>query len=375
MDRYYSRYFSDFAPGRPYLSLIMSEMHGELAISGRVWWRGEWLTVDRIAAEQIPVRTWRHGEAAAGENPSAGRIARLIAAFGPEAAARLRRATVGVVGAGGTGSAAIEVLARAGVGRLIIIDPDHIAESNLERVHGSYADDVAACVSKVALARRDALRINPTCEVKAYLGSIPQEEIIEAFATADVALGCTDRQHSRLALSDLAIRYLVPSIDCGVVLEGTDGNVTGQIAQFVRFLAADPCALCRAMIVPARLAQELMPDDERNRRQEAAKAAHERGEDAHMYWHGEAQLNTVGYLTSAVGALAAGYAIGWLTGRFEPPFSRLQMNLAAPLLDVTDLRQDPLPECACRRIRGWADQGISDALITAPTHWPAPKLL
>ena len=55
---------------------------------------------------------------------------------------------------------------------------------------------------------------------------------------------------------------------------------------------------------------------------------------------------------------------------YQPHFSRLQMNLVAPYLDVTDDEQTPRPQCACRRIRGWADQAAADALITAPDHWP-----
>jgi hypothetical protein len=202
---------------------------------------------------------------------------------------------------------------------------------------------------------------------------LPQAEVIDALVTADLALGCTDSQHSRLALSDLSLRYLVPAIDCGVMLEGQAGKVTGRIAQFVRFLPSDPCALCRKMITPERLTQELMPESEREARRRAAAAARLRGEGGEAYWFEEPQLNTVGYLTTAAGALAAGYAIGWLTGRFDPPFSRLQMNLVAPFLDVTNVDESARPFCACRRVRGWADQANVDALVTAPGHWPPVK--
>jgi hypothetical protein len=198
---------------------------------------------------------------------------------------------------------------------------------------------------------------------------LPQDAVIDAVITADVVLGCTDQQHSRLAISDLAVRFLVPAIDCGVALEGADGKVSGQIVQLVRCLAADPCVLCRGMISPQRVGEELMSLEERKQRTTAAQDAIARGEDPDPYWHGAPQLNTVGYLTTAAGALAAGYAIGWLTGRFDPPFSRLQMNLTAPFLDVTD---DPIQArsyCACRRIRGWADQGSAERFVTAPTHW------
>lgn len=88
-----------------------------------------------------------------------------------------------------------------------------------------------------------------------------------------------DQQHSLLSLSDLSVRYLLPSIDRGVMLEGGDGQVTGQIVQLVRFLSNDPRALCRKMISTYRLASELMDEEEKERRQAAAQEALDRGED------------------------------------------------------------------------------------------------
>jgi len=369
MDGYYGPYFEDFAPGRPYISLIFSSIEGELALSGRVRWCGEWLQVARFAVERTPLVTWIAGHTPRREDRPRERTARLNAAFGDEAASRLRNSTAAVIGAGGTGSAAIETLARAGVGRIIVVDPDSLDESNLERVHGSFPEHAARRESKAALARAHILAIDPSCRVEAYVGALPQQEILDAIVTADVALGCTDQQHSRLALSDIALRYLVPSIDCGVMLEGQAGKVTGQILQIIRFLAADACALCRRLIAPARLARELMSPEERAQRQMAAAEARERGDAPDPYWHDDIQLNTVGYMTTIAGAMAAGYAIGWLTGRFDPPFERLQMNLAEKFLDVTDSPDARRSECVCGRVRGWADQAIADALITAPPHW------
>ena len=375
MDGYYGSYFEDFAPRRPYVSLIFSRIDNELALSGRVRWKGEWLQVGRFAIERTPTRTWVGGRRPIDEEKARERTARLNAAFGAQAASRLRRSTVAVIGAGGTGSAAIEILARAGVGNIVIVDPDHLDESNLERVHGSIPDHAVRRESKASVARAHVMSIDPTCRVEAYVGALPQREILDAVVTADVALGCTDQQHSRLALSDIALRYLVPSIDSGVMLEGQGGKVTGQILQIVRFLAADPCALCRNLLIPARLAQELMSDKEREQRRVAAAEAREKGDDPHPYWHDEVQLNTVGYLTTTAGAMAAGYVIGWLTGRFDPPFDRLQLNLAGKFLDVTDSDDIPRRDCICRRVRGWADQATADALITPPPHWPLPQAL
>ena len=369
MDAYYAIYFAGFTRDRPYLSLIFSQVNGALAISGRMFWRGEWIVVDRFRVEQTPVSTWIGGRRPSPRKDVDGRLARVSAAFGREAADRLKNATVAVIGAGGTGSAAIGTLARAGVGRIIVVDPDHIELSNLERVHGGTLEDVEKRRDKVLVARNHISGIDPSIEVIALVGSLPQKEILDAVVHADVALGCTDQQHSRLALSDIAFRYRLPALDCGVTLEGGGGIVTGQCLQFVRFLSSDPCALCRDMVSSQRISQELMSDAERATRRQAAQNAKAKGEDPGPYWSEQPQLNTVGYLTTTAGALAAGYAIGWLTGRFDPPFSRLQANLVAPFWDVTDFHPPVRDECPCNRVRGWGDQANADALISAPYHW------
>ena len=374
MDSYYSQYFADFAPNRPYVSLILSIVAKQLVISGRIFWGGKWLPLERTAAEREIVKSWPGRTYKRPQSYEVDRVARFTSAFGEEAFSRLRAARVAIIGSGGTGSATVEILARAGIGQLVIVDPDIVERSNLERIHGSVPEHAKKKTPKVVVARELVHQIDPSIEVIALQGRLPQAEVIDAVVSSDIALGCTDQQHSRLALSDLAFRYLVPTIDCGVVLEGGAGTITGQVAQFVRLLAADPCVLCRNMIDPRRVAQELMSSEERAQREAAAVEAQIRGDDPDPYWQQERQINTVGYLTSAVGAMLAGYAIGWLTRRFDPPFERLQMNFVAPFLDVTDLPQKQRSECSCAKFRGWADQASAEALVSAPAHW-SPAVL
>ena len=373
MDSYYSTYFEPFAPNRPYVSLIVAEMGNDIAVSGRVYWERTWSQIRRVAVDRTWVQAWH--ERPSTESRFAEQRQRLVAAFGVESAQRLRRSTVAVIGVGGTGSAAVEVLARAGVGHLVLVDPDHLETSNLERVHGSVPQDASLKRPKVAVAKTHVAAIDPTIRVDALVGAIPQHEVIDALVGTDAILGCTDQQHSRLAMSDVGRRYLIPALDCGVALEGRKGVVSAQVIQCVRFLPNDPCPLCRRMIVPEQLSQELMDVNERKRREEAARTASQRGEDGGAYWRHQPQLNTVGYLTTTAGAMAAGYIIGWLTGRFAPPFTRLQMNLVAPYLDVTDVDDVAVSDCACRSGLGWADQGDAGALISAPWHWPRPQRL
>jgi tRNA threonylcarbamoyladenosine dehydratase len=89
-----------------------------------------------------------------------GAIERL---YGVQAAQRLRGAHVAVVGIGGVGSWSVEALARSGVGRLTLVDLDHVAESNINRqVHALQTTLGQAKVQ--AMGERIAL-INPECSV------------------------------------------------------------------------------------------------------------------------------------------------------------------------------------------------------------------
>lgn len=83
--------------------------------------------------------------------------------YGREGAAHIRAAHVVVVGVGGVGSWAAEALARSGVGRLTLIDLDHVAESNINRqIH---ALESTLGQAKVLAMRDRMVQINPACEV------------------------------------------------------------------------------------------------------------------------------------------------------------------------------------------------------------------
>lgn len=84
--------------------------------------------------------------------------------YGVHGAAAIRRAHVVVVGIGGVGSWTAEALARSGVGRLTLIDLDHVAESNINRqVH---ALDATLGQAKVQAMRERIAQIHPGCEVQ-----------------------------------------------------------------------------------------------------------------------------------------------------------------------------------------------------------------
>ncbi len=83
--------------------------------------------------------------------------------YGVSGAQRIYAAHVAVAGIGGVGSWAVEALARSGVGRLTLIDLDHVSESNINRqVH---ALDGTLGQAKVQAMRERIAQINPDCQV------------------------------------------------------------------------------------------------------------------------------------------------------------------------------------------------------------------
>ena len=89
-----------------------------------------------------------------------GGIERL---YGEAAAARFASSHVVVVGVGGVGSWAVEALARSGIGRLTLIDMDHVAESNINRQLAALDSTLGR--SKIEVLRDRVRDINPLCEV------------------------------------------------------------------------------------------------------------------------------------------------------------------------------------------------------------------
>jgi len=95
----------------------------------------------------------------------ARRFGGLERLYGVAAAGRIRTAHVMVVGIGGVGSWAVEALARSGVGKLTLIDLDHVSESNINRqIH---ALEATVGQAKVEAMRERIAQINPSCNVLA----------------------------------------------------------------------------------------------------------------------------------------------------------------------------------------------------------------
>jgi len=149
---------------------------------------------------------------------------------------RLKQAGVAVVGAGGIGSPAIQYLAAAGVGRLVIIDDDTVDLSNLQRQTLFGDADVGA--SKVAAAGTAARRITPHVTIDTLAVRLDSANAATLLAGVDVVLDGTDSFSTRLAVADAAHALRIPLVSSAV------GQFEGQLGVFRGWEADKPCYRC-----------------------------------------------------------------------------------------------------------------------------------
>jgi molybdopterin/thiamine biosynthesis adenylyltransferase len=130
----------------------------------------------------------------------------LFTGIGPHGQRRLRAGSAAIVGVGATGAAAAGLLARAGVGRLTLIDRDFVEPSNLQRQMLFDEADAREALPKAEAARQHLERINSGVSVVARIADMVPGNVEELLADADIVLDCTDNFETRYLLNDLCVR-------------------------------------------------------------------------------------------------------------------------------------------------------------------------
>lgn len=159
---------------------------------------------------------------------SDGFALRHAQAFGSGTTDILRNLSVAVVGCSGTGSVVVEQLARLGVGRLVLVDPDVVEEKNLNRILNSGKEDAYLKRPKVHVLASAIAHMGLGQEVVPLLGNLIQTDTIKSVAECDVVFGCMDGVEGRHWLNRLATFYTMPYFDVGVRL---DADGLGGIEQ------------------------------------------------------------------------------------------------------------------------------------------------
>jgi adenylyltransferase/sulfurtransferase len=117
---------------------------------------------------------------------------------------------VAVVGCGALGSVLSEMLVRAGVGSLRVVDRDFVEESNLQRQSLFDESDVERALPKAVAAAARLRAINSEVEVEGVVRDLAADNALELLAGADLVLDGTDNFETRFLLNDLAVREGFP---------------------------------------------------------------------------------------------------------------------------------------------------------------------
>lgn len=136
----------------------------------------------------------------------------------------LEKKTVGIVGLGSGGSPIAIELAKAGVGKFILIDFDRIELSNVAR-HICGTNDLGRY--KTYAVRDYILQKNPFADIKTFEIDVNKEpeECISALATADIIICASDNDKSRFFLNDIALKNKVPAIFGRAITRAIGGDV------------------------------------------------------------------------------------------------------------------------------------------------------
>jgi len=135
-----------------------------------------------------------------------------FAPLGQEGQRRIRGSRVAVVGLGALGSVAAELLARAGVGALRLIDRDFVELSNLQRQFLYDEADASEALPKAVAAARRLARVNSSVELETCVADLAPSAADELLGGADLILDGTDNFETRYLINDFAVREGVPWI-------------------------------------------------------------------------------------------------------------------------------------------------------------------
>jgi len=193
-------------------------------------------------AEVKPAKTPRPSAGERGSRDERHSRSVLFPGIGEEGQRRIRAISVVFVGVGAVGAAAAESAARAGVGRITLVDRDVVEESNLARQFLFDAEDAARVAPKAIAAAERLLEIAPDCEARGVVADLDHENARRILAGHDLLFDGSDNFETRFLVSDAARALGRPSIYAACV--GQTGLVAANVP------GQTPCLRCYLEVLP-----------------------------------------------------------------------------------------------------------------------------
>lgn len=238
----------------------------------------------------------------------------LLPQVGSVGQTRLASARVVVIGCGALGTVSADLLVRAGVGFIRLIDRDLVELTNLQRQTLYDETDAAAATPKAVAAAGRLAKVNSAVNIQSVTADVHSGNVLSLVHDADIILDGTDNADVRYLINDVAVHLSKPWVYGAAV--GTEGRAMLIVP------GRSPCLRCVFPDPP--LAGELPTCD---------------------------TVGVLGPTTAAVGALQANLAMQQLFG-VEVPASLISIAMWPIRFHSTDLshaRRDDCPACAKRR--------------------------
>ncbi len=170
----------------------------------------------------------------------------LLSGFGEEGQRRLLGSHAVIVGCGALGCVSADLLARAGVGRLTIIDRDVVEATNLQRQTLYDEEDARTGTPKAAAAVTRLRRVNSEIDLRPVVADFnpdnAEELILDGPSRPNVILDGTDNFQTRYLINDVSVREEIPYVYAGAV---------GSRGMMMNVVPGGPCLRCMFPEMPA----------------------------------------------------------------------------------------------------------------------------
>ena len=161
--------------------------------------------------------------------------------IGKQGVEKLQKAKVAVFGIGGVGSFTVEGLARAGIGKFILVDNDTVALTNLNRQ--IIATHKTIDMPKVEVAKQRILEINPNAKVEIYQELFMPETQGIIDDSIDYIVDCVDTVAAKVELVMRANKLNIPIISC----MGTGNKLDPTRFEVTDIFKTSVCPLAKVM--------------------------------------------------------------------------------------------------------------------------------
>jgi molybdopterin/thiamine biosynthesis adenylyltransferase len=189
------------------------------------------------------------------------RYSRSEALFGKDGQLKIANARVAIIGLGGLGSHIAQQLAYLGVRNVVLIDPDIVTQSSLNRLVGAFPSDAEARTPKVTAVARMYASVLPEASIETFQTALDDEDSGRAIRRCSSAFSCLDDDAARLALAELCLRNKIPFFD----LASDTGGVAPDRWYGGRILFSgngERCPMCLDLLDQQALARSKMSEEE-----------------------------------------------------------------------------------------------------------------